>query len=139
VVAAWQACEDKSEVIGIVNLCRPLLVKHWKASPYVLNKLRAVVNETEAAAFASFTNCTDGTALMQFFSRYVSRILGWPVPFSERDLFEDIMLGIKYADLASDPIFLGWLCILLVAICSANKKAVERCRTLYGLEFFKIK
>jgi len=46
----------------------------------VFEKFLTVVEETEASAFASFTNCKDGLGLSIFFERYVSRILGAPVP-----------------------------------------------------------
>jgi hypothetical protein len=127
-VAAWQACKDESEVFRIINLCRPMLVKQWKVPSDILAKLRGVVNETEESAFASFTSCSDGIGLSRFFSRYVSRILGAPVPFSERSISEDHMLGIKYADLAYDLIFLGSLCIKFVGTCSAEKTFHEECR-----------
>lgn len=96
VIAVWTTHDDAAKATPIISRCRSLLQKHWNMSDDVFEKLRAVIAETEASAFASFVRCKDGKDLMLFFSRYVSRICGAPVPFSERSLFEDDMMGIKY-------------------------------------------
>jgi len=120
VVAAWSVYNDQTQVSGILDLCRPRLVKLWNVPPDVLDKLRTVVNETEAAAFASYSRCNKSNDLSLFFSRYVSRILGAPVPFSERDMFEDQLMGIKY--LGSDPILCIAVCKLFVGVCVEIKE-----------------
>jgi len=126
VVAAWSAYNDRTEVSNITDLCRPRLVKYWNVPPDVLDRLRIVVNETEAAAFASYKRCNTGNELEMFFSRYVSRILGAPVPFSEGDLFDDIMSGIKYQCI--DPVLTLGICKLFVGVSAATKKLIEECR-----------
>jgi len=120
VVAAWSAFNDKSQVSSIIDLCRPSLVKYWNVPPDVLDKLRTVVNETEAAAFASYARCNESNRLELFFSRYVSRILGAPVPFSEGDVFDDIMSGIRYQCI--DPILTLSVCKLFVRVCVEIKE-----------------
>jgi len=124
VVAAWRAYNDKSTVFQILDHCRPLLLKHWNVSEDVCDKLRTVVNETEAAAFAAFTGCKDGDDLLRFFSRYVSGILGAPVPFSDRSRFEDELMGIKYRGI--DPILNATVCNLFVGVCIATKELLEK-------------
>jgi hypothetical protein len=96
VVAVWTTYDDTTKATRIISRCRSLLQKHWNMSEDVFEKLRAVIAETEASAFASFVRCKDGKDLMRFFARYGSRICGAPVPFSERSSFEDDMMGIKY-------------------------------------------
>jgi hypothetical protein len=120
VVAAWSAYNDRTQVFNLTDLCRPRLVKYWNVPPDVLDRLRTVVNETEAAAFASYSRCNKSKDLSLFFSRYVSRILGAPVPFSERDMFEDQLMGIKY--LGSDPILCIAVCKLFVGVCVEIKE-----------------
>jgi hypothetical protein len=97
-IAVWTTYNDAAKATPIISRCRSLLQKHWKMSEDVFEKLRAVIAETEASAFASFVRCKDGKDLMLFFHRYVSRICGAPVPFSERSMFEDHMMGIKYVE-----------------------------------------
>ena len=96
VVAVWTSYDDSTKATRVISLCRSLLPKHWNMSETVFEKLRAVIAETESSAFASFVRCKDGKDLMLFFARYVSRIVGAPVPFSERSLAEDQIMGIKY-------------------------------------------
>ncbi len=126
VVAAWQAYKERTQVFGILDHCRPRVLKHWNVPGDIVEKLRTVVNETEAAAVASFTSCKDGNDLSRFFSRYVSWILGTPVPFSERSIFEDQLMGIKYQGL--DPILHATVCTLFVGVCTATKELLEQCR-----------
>jgi hypothetical protein len=50
--------------------------------------------------------------------------LGAPVPFSERSLFQDEMMGIKYlSDLALE----AGLCQLFVDTCTTTKRLLEAC------------
>lgn len=124
VVAAWRAYNEKTRVFRIVDLCRPLLLKRWNLSEDMFEQLRTVVNETEAEAIASFTSCKSGVELSRFFHRYVSRILGAAVPFSERSTFEDEMLGIKYQ--RSNPILEATVCRLFVGNCGPTKALLEK-------------
>src|SRR5882762_3118609 len=96
VVAVWTTYDDKTKAPPIIDHCRSMLRKIWNMPEDVFEKFLTVVRETEASAFAAFTGCMDGRGLMEFFGRYVSRILGAPVPFSQRSHFEDEMMGIKY-------------------------------------------
>ena len=95
VVVVWTTYEDDAKARAMIDLCRPILRKHWKMEKDIFEKFVGVVGETEASAFAAFTSCNEGLGLSRFFGRYVSRILGAPVPFSERSEFEDEMMGIK--------------------------------------------
>jgi Flp pilus assembly protein TadD len=123
VIAAWQACKEEKRVFRITNRCRSVLVRQWSMSENVLAKLRGTVNETEAAAVASFTTCKNGADLLLFFSRYVSTILGAPVPFSDRSMFDDQMMGIKY--LGADPVLHATVCDLFVGACTSAKQLFE--------------
>lgn len=60
-----------------------------------------------------------GIGLATVFARYVSRILGTPVSFSERTMFEDEMLGIKYRN---DIALESAVCQLFVDVCTAAKE-----------------
>lgn len=124
VVAAWTAFNDKTRVFRILDECRPLLLKHWNLSGEMAEMLRKVVNETEAEAFKSFTSCKNGTDLSVFFSRFVSRILGAPVPFSGRSSFEDEMMGIKYQ--CHNPILHVTVCKFFIGICVPTKELLEK-------------
>ena len=123
VVAAWTAYNDAGKVRAILDLCRQDFTKYWKLSDEMLEVLRTIVNETEAEAIASFAACKSGTDLFNFFNRYVSRILGSPVPFSNREPFEDQLMGIKY--MGSDPILCVAVCSLFINECAGVCKLLR--------------
>ena len=123
VIAAWTTYDDTTKATRIISRCRSLLQKHWNMSEDVFEKLRAVIAETEASAFASFVRCKDGKDLMRFFARYVSRICGAPVPFSERSSFEDDMMGIKYVHNFSTE---AAVCKFFVDTCGRTKGFLNR-------------
>jgi hypothetical protein len=123
IVAVWTTYDDKAKAPPIIDLCRSKLRKHWNMPADIFEKFLTVVGETEASAFTAFTRCKDGTELSRFFGRYVSRILGAPVPFSERSMFEDQMMGFKYR---SEPILKAEVCGFFMDICSSTKKLLEK-------------
>ncbi len=129
--AAWTTYKEKAKVFRVLDRCRPLLLKHWKVSENAADKLRAVVNETEGGAFASFTRCKEGTDLSLFFARYVSMILGASVPFSERSMLEDQLMCIKYQ--GSDLILVTSVCGLFVEVCTATKELLEKSSSVWDL------
>jgi hypothetical protein len=101
-VAAWRAYNDAAKVARVLDYCRPRLVREWDMSEEVYNKLRAAVNEKDAEAFKAFVVCTGPADLRHFFVRYISWILGAPLPLSNRDIFEDQLGGLLV--LGCDPI-----------------------------------
>ncbi len=123
VIAVWTTFDDNTKATRIISRCRSLLQTHWNMSETVFEKLRTIVAETEASGFASFVRCKDGKNLMLFFARYVSRICGAPVPFTERSLFEDHLAGIKYAN---DIILDAAVCQLFVGTCGRTKDFLTR-------------
>lgn len=119
VVTTWQTHNDQTSVFRIIDSCRPKLIKHWKLSGDVLEKLRTVVNETEATAVPAFGACKTGSDLSLFFRRYVSGILGAPVAFTGRSVVEDQLSGISYR--GDDPILAAAVCDLFVQTCTSVK------------------
>lgn len=123
VVVAWTTYDDKIKAPLIIDHCRSMLQKRWDMPKDVFEKFLSVVEETEASAFVAFTGCKGGIDLSRFFHRYVSRILGAPVPFSERSLFDDEMMGIKYrGDLALEAA----VCQFFIDVCTLLKKSLEK-------------
>ncbi|HWW13252.1 MAG TPA: hypothetical protein VN310_01220 [Candidatus Dormibacteraeota bacterium] len=120
VIAAWQTYDDQTSVFRIIDSCRPKLIKHWKLSGDILEKLRAVVNETEATAVSAFGACKTGSDLSLFFRRYVSRILGAPVAFTGQSVREDLLSGISYQ--GDDPVLAATVCDLFVQTCTSVKR-----------------
>ena len=81
VVSLWEAFNDEAKISRITRLCQMFLQKQWGMSNEICAKYRVVIEKTEAAAFASFSACKNGTGLLVFFSRYVGRMLGTSLPF----------------------------------------------------------
>lgn len=129
VIATWKAYNDRAKVALLLDHTRPKLVKKWGFSPELFEKLRVQVNETEAAAISSFVRCKSGSDLLLFFNRYVSRILGTPVPFSERSGFEDDLLGIAYQ--GQDPILIATVCDLFVDVCASVKQQLDESKDAF--------
>ena len=67
-------------------------------SDEICAKFRVVIEKTQAAAFASFNACKDGTGLLVFFSRYVGRMLGTSLPFAGHSTFEDDPSAVSQRD-----------------------------------------
>src|SRR5579859_4140204 len=63
VAAVWTTYDDSTSASRIISRCRSLLQKHWNMPENVFEKLRAIIAETEASAFASFVRCKDGKDL----------------------------------------------------------------------------
>jgi hypothetical protein len=124
VVATWRVYRDDEKTVGIINRCREKLVEHWSLSNQLLDKLRAVVNETEAAAVKAFSRCKSGSDLSLFFHRYVSRILGAPVNFGETSEFEDVLSGTKYR--GNDSILIATICDLFVDVCASVMQQLDK-------------
>ncbi len=124
VIAAWQTLKEKKKVFWFIDRCRVVLQGYWGMSESVLGKLQTIVNQTEASTVASFTRCKDGKDLSLFFSRYVSMILGSPVPFSDRSFFEDQVMGIKYQ--GTDPVLHATVSDLFVGACTSVKQLLEK-------------
>jgi hypothetical protein len=96
VIAVWQEQKTGVEFANrAIDLVRAELLKQWRMPDLVFAKLQAALAETEEQAFKAFTTCTTGIELELFFSRYVSWILGYPVPFSGVSRFEDEVMGIR--------------------------------------------
>jgi hypothetical protein len=110
-------------VARILDLCRPQLIRCWSITGDALDRLRDIINETEAEAFGSLRRCNGATDLSRFFARYVSRILGAPVPFSERSVSDDLMMGIRY--LGTDPILHTAVGGLFLEICTGTKQLLQ--------------
>ncbi len=125
VIAAWSVYANNARTAPVLDCCRPKLLEHWNLSPNgaISAKLKKIVNEIDSEAFASYVRCKDGTLLHRFFARYVSRILGAPVPFSERNVSEDELLGIRYR--GEDPILHATVCRLFLDTCAEIKKLIS--------------
>jgi hypothetical protein len=123
VVAVWTTYDDKAKAPPIIDRCRSRLRKQWNMPADVFEKFLTVVEETEASAFAAFTSCEDGLGLSRFFGRYVSRILGAPVPFSERSESDDEMM---VHQIPKRPCSTSSVCQLFIDVCTAAKGLLER-------------
>jgi hypothetical protein len=119
-VAAWTSYNEPDKVSRILDLCRPALSKQWNLSEGMIELVRKSVNETEAEAFKSFVGCESEIELGRFFARWVSRILGAPIPFSRRTVFDDQLMGLKYVGV--DPILHALLCHQFISVCGATKR-----------------
>ena len=124
VVSLWEAFNDEAKSSLIIRFCQVLLLKHWGMSNEICAKFRVLIERTEAAAFASFNACKDGTELLVFFSRYVSRMLGTSLPFAEHNGFENEPSHIRYQ--VTDPILAASVCGLFVKFCTATKEYLEQ-------------
>jgi hypothetical protein len=124
VVSLWEAFSDEAKISRITRLCQILLTKQWGMSNEICAKFRVVIEKTEAAAFASFNACNNATELLVFFSRYVSRMLGTSLPFSQHGTFEDEHSDVRYQ--ITDPILAASVCGLFVKFCTATKEFLEQ-------------
>lgn len=130
-LAAWYSLGNLALVISVrtscgqanaptmINRCRRVLRKYWNMPEELFEKMLAIVKDTEASAVAAFAGCKDGSSLATFFARYVSRILGAPVRFSERTKLEDEMRGIRYRN---DIALEAAVCQLFIVVCTAAKE-----------------
>ena len=130
VVAVWTTY-DKAKAPAIIELCHPMVLKHWNMPEDVFEKFITVVGETEVSAFVAFTCCKDGVSLGTFFGRYVSRMLGAPVPFSQRNTFEDDIVGITHR---TDLVITVVVCRFLIETCITTKKFLEKYPLGVGLK-----
>jgi len=122
--AAWHEYGDSPPKVNLVlDLVRPKLLKYWDMPQQTLDNLLSVVEESEAEAFKSFNACSNGIELHIFFSRYVSRILGAPVPFSKRSTLEDLLMG--FENKGDNPIKNAALSRLFVNACSQTKQYLK--------------
>ena len=124
VVSLAEAFNDEAKSSLIIRFCQILLPKHWGMSNEICAKFRVLIERTEAAAFASFNACKDGTELLVFFSRYVSRMLGTSLPFAEHSGFENEPSHVTYQ--VTDPILAASVCGLFVKFCTATKGYLEQ-------------
>jgi hypothetical protein len=124
VVALSEAFNDEAKSSLIIRFCQILLPKHWGMSHEICAKFRVLIERTEAAAFASFNACKDGTELLVFFSRYVSRMLGTSLPFAEHSTFEDDPSAVRYQ--ITEPILATSVCGLFIKFCTATKEYLEQ-------------
>jgi hypothetical protein len=124
VVSLAEAFNDEAKSSLITRFCQILLPKHWGMSNEICAKFRVLIERTEAAAFASFNACKDGTELLVFFSRYVGRMLGTPLPFSQHSGFENEPSHVTYQ--VTDPILAASVCGLFVKFCTATKEYLEQ-------------
>lgn len=124
VVSLWEAFSDEAKISRITRLCHMFLPKQWGMSNEICAKYRVVIEKTEAAAFASFNACKNGTGLLVFFSRYVGRMLGTSLPFAEHSTFEDDPSDVRYQ--ITDPILAASVCGLFIKFCTATKEFLEQ-------------
>ena len=124
VVSLAEAFNDEAKSSLIIRFCQILLPKHWGMSNEICAKFRVLIERTEAAAFASFNACKDGTELLVFFSRYVARMLGTSLPFAEHSGFENEPSHATYQ--VTDPILAASVCGLFVKFCTATKEYLEQ-------------
>jgi hypothetical protein len=124
VVSLSEAFNDEAKSSLIIRFCQILLLKHWGMSNEICAKFRVLVERTEAAAFASFNACKDGTELLVFFSRYVGRMLGTSLPFAEHSTLEDDPSNVRYQ--ITDPILAASVCGLFIKFCTATKEFLEQ-------------
>ena len=124
VVSLWEAFNDEAKISRITRLCQMFLQKQWGMSNEICAKYRVVIEKTEAAAFASFNACKNGTGLLVFFSRYVGRMLGTSLPFAEHSTLEDDPSNVRYQ--ITDPILAASVCGLFVKFCTATKEYLEQ-------------
>jgi hypothetical protein len=61
VVSLSEAFNDEAKSSIIIRFCQILLPKHWGMSNEICAKFRVLIERTEAAAFASFNACKNGT------------------------------------------------------------------------------
>ena len=116
VVALWEAFNDEAKSSLIIRFCQ--------MSDEICAKFRVLIERTEAAAFTSFNACKNGTELLVFFSRYVSRMLGTSLPFAEHSGFENEPSHVRYQ--VTDPILAASVCGLFVKFCTATKEYLEQ-------------
>jgi hypothetical protein len=124
VVSLWEAFNDEAKISRITRLCQMFLQKQWGMSNEICAKYRVVIEKTEAAAFASFSACKNGTGLLVFFSRYVGRMLGTSLPFAEHSTLEDDPSNVRYQ--ITDPILAASVCGLFIKFCTATKEFLEQ-------------
>jgi len=127
VIAAWQTFPDSTQALRTIDSTRLALVARWNVSSDVLGKLRATVADTEAAAAFSFTGCKNGIDLQWFFNRYVSRILGAPIEFSNRSTLEDQLMGLRYR--GKDATLVLRVCRTFVKACTETKHVLDKAHT----------
>lgn len=123
VIAVWSVYKDKTRAFRIIDHSRATLKRRWHMPGDTFDKLLAVIYETEAAAVTSFASCIDGPKLLLFFSRYLSRMAGSPVPFSERSMIEDQLMGIKYR--VTDPILITAVCSVFVDVYATTRQLLK--------------
>jgi hypothetical protein len=115
VIAAWAAFKDGEKADCIIDLTRVALQRHWSLPNDALEKLRTIVEKTEAFSVAAYSSCGSGMDLHRFFDQYIWMILGGPL-ISEsankertgsRDLASEVALCQLFLDsLAADKKFL---------------------------------
>jgi hypothetical protein len=124
VVSLSEAFSDEAKISRTTRLCQMLLPKQWGMSNEICAKFRVVIEKTEAAAFASFNACNNATELLVFFSRYVSRMLGTSLPFSQHSTFEDEPSDVRYQ--ITDSILAASVCGLFIKFCTATKEFLDQ-------------
>lgn len=126
VLAAWAAFKDGARAGCIIGLTRVALQKHWNITKETSERLRMIVEKTEASSVAAFSKCDSGADLHLFFSRYIWMILGGPF-ISESmnkerpgsfDLPFEAGLSVRFLDsLTADKKFLSELGALMAKEC----------------------
>lgn len=79
VLAAWTAFNDGDKAGCVISLTRAALQKHWNMPKESFERMRAIVEKTEAFSVVAYSNCNSGTDLYRFFDRYFWMILGGPL------------------------------------------------------------
>jgi hypothetical protein len=123
VVAIWQSYKDRNKAYDMIDGCRYGLEMRWRLSDSLAKKVRAVVNETQGAAVKGFGNCKSGSDLSLFFHRYVSRILGAPIPFDGNSEIADMLSGLRYR--GNDPVLIATVCDLFVKVRTSVKQELS--------------
>jgi hypothetical protein len=114
VIATGNTFQNRDRAARVIDLSREALLREWRLSLEVVDKLQAVVNETQATCVKAYVSCRNSLDLHQFFTVYANRIAGWSVPFGT-STFEWELSGGKLG--TSDPVQLAALGRVFVETC----------------------
>jgi hypothetical protein len=96
VIPVWQQFKDREVGNRMVDLVRDRLLTQWSMTDATFARMQKILQETEELAVRAFTSCKEGADLLRFFGRYVSLILGAPIPFDNKPDFDYELLGFQH-------------------------------------------
>ncbi len=126
VISVWQHYREHHRASTMIDLVRSKLTGHWAMPDATFERLTLLLEETEEQSVRSFNSCRNGQELSRFFGRYVSLILGAPVPFTDRSDFEYELLGVQH--LGKDPAKIASLTGPFVSLVTATKRFLKTVR-----------